>query len=119
MAEKQSAYLSADEFLTAIAGGLIDHDLEVNGKVVGKVQIRSLEFEEVQNAVVKFKGNSGGLMLWTLDNALVQPKLTEAQREAVRKGKPGPLMQLAQHIMQTSGMVDEVDGSPLDGDGSS
>lgn len=120
MADKQGAYLSADDFLAAIAGGLIDHELTVDGKVVGKVQIRSLGLEEVQSAVTRLRDRSGELMLWALDNALVTPELTDAQRETVRKGKPGPLMALAQHIMQTSGMVDTEDGgSPLAGDTSS
>jgi hypothetical protein len=116
MAEK-SAYLSADEFLAAISGGTIDHELMVDGRAVGKVQIRSLELAEVQDAIASFKGNSGGLTLWTLDNALVNPALSDAQREQVRKGKPGPLLNLAKHIMETSGMTDTVSGVPLDGDG--
>lgn len=115
MAETKGAYLSAEDFLSAIAGETIDHEIKAGGRVVGKVQLRTLEFAAVQSAVSRFKDNHGELMLWALDNALVTPQLTDAQREQVRKGKPGPLLELAKHIMQISGMTDEDGGSPLDG----
>jgi hypothetical protein len=115
MAEHKGEYLSAEDFLAAIAGELIDHELKVNGRVVGKVQLRTLEFAAVQTAASRFANAPGELMLWALDNALVNPVLTDAQREQVRRGKPMPLLDLAQHVMQISGMTEEEGGSPLDG----
>lgn len=119
MAESTGGYLSADEFLAAISGGLIDHDLKVDGKVVGKVQLRSLELIEVQSAVTRFKDDGGGLILWALETSLVNPALSDEQREKVRHGKPGPLLDLGKHIMQTSGMTDGDGGVPLAGGASS
>lgn len=116
----KDAYLSGDELIAALAGELLDHPIKVNGKVIGKVQIRTLELAEVQSAAAKLKGDTGGLTLWALDNALANPKLTDGQREAIRKGKAGPLMDLAKYVMTTSGLTDEEEsGSPLDGGTSS
>lgn len=115
MADAKAKYLSGDDLIAALAGETIDHEVVVNGKPAGVIQIRSLEFETAQREIMRFQKDLGGLMLWTLDNGIVEPVLNDAQRETIRRGKPGPLMAVAEHIMQISGMTDSEGASPLAG----
>jgi len=49
---------------------------------------------------------------------LLAPKLDEEQLAVVRNGKPGPLLKIAQRVMEISGMTEGEGGRPLDGSGS-
>lgn len=105
---------NAVDFLAAIAG---ETELfEVGGVTV---ELRSLTFAEVQGLSTKHKDDSTELAFQALVLGLVEPKLSESELATVRTGKPGPLMKIAQRVMEISGMVESEDGSPLAGGGSS
>lgn len=106
------ATTSAIDFLAAISGGT--ELFEVSGVAV---ELRSLTFAEAQRLGTAYKDNATEMAFQALVLGLVAPKLDEAQLEQVRSGRPGPLMKIAQRVMQISGMVE--DEANLPGGGSS
>lgn len=110
------ATTGAIDFLAAISGGTELY--EVEGVKGVTVELRSLTFAEVQQLSSANKDDSTEMAFQALVLGLVNPKLDEEQLAQVRQGKAGPLMKIAQRVMQISGMVDtEEGGSPLDGGG--
>lgn len=103
---------NAIDFLAAISGGT--ELFEVSGATV---ELRSLTFAEVQGLSTKHKDDPTEMAFQALVLGLMEPKLDEAQLASVRNGKPGPLMKIAQRVMEISGMVEEADGVPLVGVG--
>lgn len=110
MDAKAKEVSSAAEFMARIGGK--SELYEVDGLTV---KIRSLGYEDVQ-AISGPTVNGLETAFQALVLGLVEPKLDEEQLAALRKAKPGPLMNIAQRIMQISGMVEG--SGPLDGNGS-
>lgn len=104
---------NAIDFLAAIAG---ETELFEVGSVT--VELRSLTFAEVQRLSAAHRNDNAEMAFQALALGLVAPKLDEAQLAQVRAGKPGPLMKIAQRVMEISGMVGDESGAPLDGGGS-
>lgn len=111
MDAKAKAVSSAAEFMARVGGK--SELYEVEGLVV---RIRSLGYEDAQSINA---ANANGLetAFQALVLGLEEPKLDEEQLVALRKAKPGPLMNIAKRIMEISGMIEG--SGPLDGNGSS
>ena len=101
------ATTSAIDFLAAISGGT--EQFEVSGVTV---ELRSLTFAEAQQLGTKYKDNNTEMAFQALALGLVTPKLDDAQLEQVRAGRPGPLMKIAQRVMQIRGMVETEENFP-------
>lgn len=108
MAKK--ATTSAIDFLAMLAG---EPEIFETGGLT--VELRPLTFAEVQRLATAHKGDSTEMAFQALALGLVNPALSAEQLETLRNGKPGPLMKIAQRVMEISGMVEGADGSPLDG----
>jgi hypothetical protein len=98
---------NAIDFLAAISGGT--EFFEVSGAIV---ELRSLTFAEVQRLSSSYKDDNAEMAFQALVLGLVAPKLDSAQLEQVRNGKPGPLMKIAQRVMQISGMIEDAENFP-------
>lgn len=110
------ATTNAIDFLAAISGGTEFY--EVEGVKGVTVELRSLTFEEVQKLSAAHKDDNTEMAFQALALGLINPALTDEQKQQMRGGKPGPLMKIAKRVMEISGMVDaEEGGSPLDGVG--
>lgn len=108
------ATTSAVDFLAAMTG--TPELFETQGVTV---ELRSLTFAEVQQLVTKYQGDATEMAFQALALGLVTPALDDEQLVALRSAKPGPIMAMAQRVMQISGMAEEDDnGSPLAGGGS-
>lgn len=82
------------------------------------VELRTLTFSEVQGIATRNKGNDTEIAFQALRLGLMSPELSEEQWGLVRDGKSGPLMRIAQRVMEISGMVQSEGNGPLDGTGS-
>lgn len=107
------ATTSAIDFLAVIAG---ETELfETDGLTV---ELRSLTFPEAQRLFTEHAGDNAEIAFQALTLGLLAPKLDEDQLAIVRNGKPGPLLKIAQRVMEISGMTEGEGGRPLDGSGS-
>jgi hypothetical protein len=97
-----SSEVTADEFLDLIVEQTEEYPIAPGKHAV----IRSLEYTEVKRIVAENKGNRDELELSALLVGTVFPKLTDEHLERLRRGKAGPLMNMAKRIMEISGMVD-------------
>lgn len=104
------ATTSAVDFLAALAGET--EIFETSGLAV---ELRSLTFAEVQQLGTKYKNESTEMAFQALALGLLSPKLDAEQLATLRVGRPGPLMKIAQRVMQLSGMTEDEGGSPLAG----
>jgi hypothetical protein len=102
---------SAAEFMARL--GSKTELYEVEGLTV---RIRSLGYEDAQ-AIGAGQTNGLEAAFQALVLGLVEPKFDEEQLIALRKAKPGPLLDIARRIMEISGMMEG--SGPLAGDGSS
>jgi len=103
----QKAITSAPDFLAAITGGT--EVFEVGGVTV---ELRSLTFAEVQRLANQYQGDATEMAFQALALGLVSPVLTPEQLGQVRDGRPGPLMKMAQRVMQISGMTEDTENFP-------
>lgn len=104
------AISSAADFLNAIAGKT--EVFEVEGVTV---ELRSLDWEEVQQLQTRFGNNYAELTFQTALAGLVAPKVDEAQ---LRKGRAGMVADIGNRVGVISGMIKEADNRPLAGTGS-
>lgn len=95
------AYLSAGDFLAGIMGKAEDYS--VPG--VGKIRIRPLGMAEVRELYNKYGNDNLGLTLGAVAASMEEPKLSEGQVAQLERAMPGPVTELAQRIMQLSGMI--------------
>lgn len=105
------AKASAVDFLALLA--CEPEEYTVDGVAV---ELRALSFTEVQGLATKHAGNTTEMAFQALRLGLVTPQLDEAQWERVREGKSGPLMKIANRVMEISGMTEG--SGPLAGTGS-
>lgn len=105
------AISSAADFLTAIAGKT--EPFEVDGVTV---ELRSLEWAEVQDLQKRFAGNGAELTFQAAMAGLVTPKVEETQ---LRRGRAGIVADIGKQVMVLSGMTSEDGDRPLAGSGSS
>jgi hypothetical protein len=98
-----SSQITAEELLD-----LIVEETEEYPIAPGKyATIRSLSYAETKRLVAQNKGDRDELELSALLVGTVFPKLTADHLDKLRKGKAGPLMQMAKRIMVISGMIDD------------
>lgn len=106
-----SSTITAEEFLD-----LIVQDTEEYPIAPGKhAVIRSLEYAEAKRIFAQNKGDKDEVELSALLVGTVFPKLNASHLEALRAGKPGPLMNMAKRIMEISGMIDSEKAMGEDG----
>jgi hypothetical protein len=106
--------LSADDFLTALAGEATDYDLPG----VGVVKIRPIPYIDTQRLLREHAGDEMALMMGALVAGLVEPQLSEADIERLQRGATGPVIDLARRIMAISGMGPREELENLAGGGS-
>ena len=95
-------YVSAGDFMAGIMG--TPEDFDVPG--VGVVQLRSLTVAEVRTINQQHAGDNTGIMLATVGTGLVQPVLTAEQLQQLDGARAGAVADIAERIMQLSGMVE-------------
>lgn len=107
---------SADDLLAFLAQETFEYPLG-NGK---HAVIRSLSYAEVQMGLKKHRDDEIELSIYALKHGLVSPQMTDAQFDQVRAGRAGAVADLANKIMQISGMMQDAKDadSPLAGSGS-
>ena len=113
MAEQKS-YLSADDFLTGITGRAEDYD----APGVGLVRLRALTVEEVRDLRKRAKGDEMLLTALAVQTALVQPQLTPGDVDRLMLAGAGFVNNIANRVMQLSGMVTGAELENLAGAGS-
>lgn len=111
MSEAKKKALSGAELLQLLA--CEPEEYEVGGVVV---DLRALTFTEVQGIANKHGSDNTEMAFQALRLGLVNPPLDDAQFEQLREGKSGPLMKMAQRVMEISGMTEG--SGPLAGTGS-
>ncbi len=105
------AISSASDLLAAIAGKTVSFDY---GDVT--IELRSLEWAEVQTIVAQFGENQTELVFQMALAGIASPKVEEAQ---LRKAPVSFVVSTGRRVSELSGMAPEVDNRPLDGTGSS
>lgn len=111
MIEAKKKALSGAELLQLLA--CEPETYEVQGVTV---ELRALTFTEVQGIANQHSGDNTEMAFQALRLGLVSPQLDETQFDQLRGGKSGPLMKMAQRVMEISGMTEG--GGPLAGTGS-
>lgn len=97
------AKISASDFLAAIVGETVEH----NVPGVGIVTIRSLDAVLGKRLFETYAKDEGELFAQIVRHGLVEPQLSDDDLAALRAAKAGPIMKLATAIMQLSGMSDD------------
>jgi hypothetical protein len=95
-------YLQLDDFLTGITGGTTD--MEIPG--LGTIQVRALEFGEVQAIRTKAGDDEMQLSLHSVLVGMVAPALSEEHLTALHKARPGVIAAISTRILELSGMTD-------------
>lgn len=98
------------DFLNAICGKPVN--VTIDGL---DLQIRSLTVLETEQIHRESANSEIDAALLTVVYGLVEPSLDKADLTALKNGKPGLLMKLAQEISKLSGLVTE--DSPTAGNG--
>lgn len=100
-------YLGNAEFLASLAKQ--EHDHEIPG--VGVVRIRSLTTREVHDLRHRYmsKGDDqvGMFQIESLLMAMVDPKLSKENLEAMLEGRPGIIANISDRILELSGLTEE------------
>ncbi len=104
------AISSATDVLAAIAGKAVP--FETNGVTV---EVRALQWEEVQVTLAQHKDNDAEFMFQMALAGLSEPKLTEEQ---LRKARVSFVTDIGRRVLALSGLTNESAG-PLAGTGSS
>lgn len=105
------SYLSADDFLTGIAGTTVD--FEIDG--LGTIQIRSLSVMDVKRISAEANGDPMVMGLKMAQAGIVTPALTPEQAERLQDSNPGVVAAISKRIAELSGMSEEVEKKVGDG----
>lgn len=105
------SYVSRDDFLRALA--INEEEFKIDG--LGTVRYRPVSLDERQSIMDRYQDKSGkvntsGMMASVIVAGLIEPKLTSADIDAIRKGKPAIIDELAKAIAGMSGMADDFEG---------
>lgn len=111
MAEAKGKALSGAELLQLLAC-----ETELFDFGGGVVEIRTLTFPEAQGAFTG--GDANDVARHALRLGLVSPQLSDEEFDRLWTGKAGPVMKMAQRVMEISGLSDKEGAPPLAGDGS-
>lgn len=110
----EQKYLSADDFLTGITGRAEDY----NAPGLGLVRLRALTVAEVRDLRQRAKNDELLLMAYAVQVAMVQPALTMSQVDLLLAGGAGYVNDIANRILEISGMKAREELENLAGAGS-
>src|SRR4051794_26654114 len=100
-----SSYINKSDFFAAITGEPVEWDCPG----VGKVLVRGLDIVESNRLNTKHAGDGVAIMLGAIQIGLVEPKLDEADIEALQHGRPGVVNQIGEKILVLSGLKQDDD----------
>lgn len=100
-----SNYLSANDFLTGIAG--TSEDFEIPN--LGTIQIRSLSVMDVRRIEKEGEGDPMKMGLLMTQAGIVNPKLTQEQAERLQDSHPGTVAAISKRISVLSGLSEDVE----------
>lgn len=100
-----STYLTANDFLTGIAG--TSEDFEIPG--LGMIQIRSLSVMDVRRIDKEAGGDPMQMGLLMAQVGIVNPKLSAEQAARFQDSHPGILAAISKRISVLSGLSEDVE----------
>ena len=100
-----NTYLTADDFLTGIAG--TNEDFVIPG--LGKIQIRSLSVMDVRRIDKEAGGDPMQMGLLMVQTGMVTPKLTAEQAARLQDSHPGIVAGISKRISVLSGLSEDAE----------
>ena len=100
-----NTYLTADDFLTGIAG--TSEDFQIPG--LGNIQIRSLSVMDVRRIDKEAGGDPMQMGLLMVQTGMVTPKLTAEQAARLQDSHPGTVAAISKRISVLSGLSEDAE----------
>ena len=108
-------YISRDDFLSALVG--TEQTIQVGGMTISVRPLTLIEREAIRTATTGADGQLStiDMEVETVLAGMANPKLNRADIEALKTGRAGIIDEIAQSIMQISGMGDDAEKKAGDG----
>jgi len=100
-----SNYLSANDFITGIAGTSEDYDIPG----VGVIQIRSISVMDVRRIEKEANGDPMAMGLMMVVAGMVNPKLTPEDTARLEESHPGIVGAISKRISVLSGLSEDAE----------